>query len=122
LFLIMRNVIIYCCNRFRKHVVKNIIIIKRKNWFVRDILKNANTILFVIAKRLNQDIKKIHNNKSLLNITWAIKLENNNKKLNNNLNFKTFLIELNNLNNATYATTIVDNNKNRDRINTLKEL
>ena len=86
-------------------------------------MKNANTILFVITKKLNQDIKKINNDKSLLNITWAIKLENNNKKLNNNLNFKTFLIKLNNLNNATYATTtIVDNNKNRDRINTLREL
>jgi len=85
-------------------------------------LKKANTILSIITKKLNQDIKKINNNESLLNITWATKLENNNKKLNNNLDFETFLIKLNDLNNAIYATTIVDSNRSRDRINTLKEL
>jgi hypothetical protein len=58
----------------------------------------------------------------LSNITWATKLKNNNKKSNNNLDFETFLIELNNLNNATYAITIVDNNRSQDQINTLKEL
>jgi len=60
--------IIYRRNRFREHIVKNIIIIKRTNWFARNILKDANTILLVIAKKLNQDIEKINDDKSLSNI------------------------------------------------------
>jgi len=114
-------VIIYCRNWFRKHIIKNIIIIKCTNWFIKDILKNANTILFIIAKKLNQNIKKINNNKFLFDITWAIELKNNKKKSNNNLNFKTSFIKLNDLNNATYAIAIASNNRNRNRINTLKE-
>jgi len=114
-------VIIYCRNQFREHIVKNIMIIKRTNWFARNILKNANIILLVIAKKLNQDIKKINDNKSLSNITWATKSKNNNEKSNNDLDFETSFIKLNDLNNATYATTIVGNNRTRDRINTLKE-
>ncbi len=31
-------------------------------------------------------------------------------------------IKLNNLNNAIYVITIIDNNRSRDRINTLREL
>jgi hypothetical protein len=69
LFLMTRDVIIYRRNRFREHTVKNIMIIKRTNWFARDILKDANIILLVIAKKLNQDIKKINDDKSLPNIT-----------------------------------------------------
>jgi len=69
LFLMTRDVIIYRRNRFREHTIKNIMIIKRTNWFARDILKDANIILLVIAKKLNQDIKKINDDKSLPNIT-----------------------------------------------------
>jgi len=117
-----RDVIIYRRNRFREHTIKNIMIIKRTNWFARDILKDANIILLVIAKKLNQDIKKINDDKSLPNITWATKSKNDNKKSNNNLDFKMSFIALNDLNNAIHATTIVDNNRSQDRINTLKEL
>ena len=118
----MRDVIIYCRNQFREHIVKNIMIIKRTNWFARNILKNANTILSIIAKKLNQNIEKINDDKSLSNITWATKLENDNKKSNNDLDFEASLIELNDLNNAIYAIAIVDNNRSRDRTSTLKEL
>jgi len=85
-------------------------------------LKNANIILLVIAKKLNQNIEKINDDESLSNITWTTKLKNDNKKSNNNLDFETSFIKLNDLNNATYATTIVDNNRSQDRISTLKEL
>jgi len=67
-------------------------------------------------------LKKINDNESLLNITWAIKSKNDNKKLNNNLNFERSFIELNNLNNATYAIAIASNNRSRNQTNTLKEL
>jgi hypothetical protein len=69
LFSMARDVIIYRRNRFREHTVKNIMIIKRTNWFARNILKNANTILPIIAKKLNQDIGKINDNEPLPNIT-----------------------------------------------------
>ncbi len=76
----------------------------------------------IIAKKLNQNIEKINDDESLSNITWAIKLKNDNKKSNNNLDFEVFFIKLNELNNAIYATTIVDSNRSQDRISTLKEL
>ncbi len=121
LFSMAHDVIIYRRNRFREHIVKNIMIIKRTNWFARDILKNANTILSIIAKKLNQNIEKINDDKSLSNITWATKLENDNKKSNNDLNFEASFIKLNDLNNATYAIAIASNNRSRDQISTLRE-
>ncbi len=122
LFSMARDVIIYRRNRFREHTVKNIMIIKRTNWFARNILKNANTILPIIAKKLNQDIGKINDNEPLPNITWATKSKNNNEKSNNDLDFEASLIELNDLNNATHAIAIAGSSRSRDRISTLRGL
>lgn len=79
LFFITRNVIIYRRNRFRKHMIENIMIIKHTNWFVEITMNDVDFNLSIIAKKLNENINEINYNEFATKTTWISKFENENK-------------------------------------------
>lgn len=74
LFSMTRDVVTYRRNRLRGQTIENIMIIKRIDWFAKDIDDDTIDMLSIIAKEINttqtQNINETKNEKSFANTNW----------------------------------------------------